>query len=523
MINELIDYGAKVNVYDRDLQITPLIYATIINNVDILNLLINSGANLNYQDINGYTALHYACSEENYNICEILLDGANINVNLYNIHSEIPIQLLLKNKNFDQNIFKKLLKMSNLNFQDLNGNTPFHIISLLSLWTEKQIKTILETKKLNAYIKNKDGKQPIDYIQKQYIDEYLKMIIDGYVYIIKHYDTTKLVDWEQKCIDENKLNDGDINDECMKLFLEKIKHFGCNTNNGKCIKIVYENVEFCTFVGSTLDILVGLMYLLKSYSYCCSTISDHFHENKELENYLKKLNWDIDYKYEFRNFEIIWVPNKIFFIDDFEKLFDNCRNNPDIRFIVIPLGIEMNIGNHANYLIYDGILNEIERFEPYGIDYPYQYDYNDVMLDNILKIKFELLGIKYIAPKDYLPKIGFQYFDARDTKTKIGDSEGFCGLWAIFYVDMRLKYPSISRTKLINNLIKSIKQSSYSFKTTIRNYSKNIVDLRDSLFIGTNVNINRWINEEINENEFNIIFNKLKNMKMQYITNIVSK
>ena len=100
-----------------------------------------------------------------------------------------------------------------------------------------------------------------------------------------------------------------------------------------------------------------------------------------------------------------------------------------------------------------------------------------------------------------MPKIGFQYFDIMETKKKnIGDPGGFCALWSIWYTDMRLTYPHIDRKKLVKKMIKSIKEQNISFRNLIRNYSKNVLDLRDSLFQNVNMSINDWINDQYTEN-----------------------
>ena len=46
---------------------------------------------------------------------------------------------------------------------------------------------------------------------------------------------------------------------------------------------------------------------------------------------------------------------------------------------------------------------------------------------------------------------------------------------------------------LAKNLIKEIKLNNYNFKTIIRNFSSNIVDLRDEYLKKLNLDINDWI------------------------------
>ena len=116
----------------------------------------------------------------------------------------------------------------------------------------------------------------------------------------------------------------------------------------------------------------------------------------------------------------------------------------------------MKEGSHANYIIYDIEKNIIERFEPHGSTTPPGLNYNPDILDNILITRFKEINedITYLKPKNYLPKIGFQLLDIfENNKKKIGDPGGFCALWAIWYVDMRLTYQEYDRKKLVGLLL----------------------------------------------------------------------
>ena len=181
------------------------------------------------------------------------------------------------------------------------------------------------------------------------------------------------------------------------------------------------------------------------------------------------------------------------------------------KFIIIPLGIELDVGSHANYLIYDYIKNEIERFEPYGGNSPHKFDYDSNMLDNALIKIFE--GIKYISPKYYIPKIGFQYFDSLEmNQSKVGDPYGFCAVWSIWYTEMRLKYYSIPRKTLIKKILGLIKEQNFSFKNIIRNYSANIITIRNSILNKCKLTINDFINDNYTKEQLGNIINEVGNL-----------
>ena len=58
VVKKFIEYGANVNEVANGM--TPLMYAARYNNVEILTLLVEKGANLKAKDEKGYTALKHA-------------------------------------------------------------------------------------------------------------------------------------------------------------------------------------------------------------------------------------------------------------------------------------------------------------------------------------------------------------------------------------------------------------------------------------------------------------------------------
>ena len=170
-------------------------------------------------------------------------------------------------------------------------------------------------------------------------------------------------------------------------------------------------------------------------------------------------------------------------------------------------------GSHANYLIYDVKKNIVERFEPHGSTTPPGLNYNPDLLDDLLISRFKLINenITYIKPSQYLPKIGFQLLDIFETsKKKIGDPGGFCGLWAIWYVDMRLTYSYLDPKTCVYKLIKYIKSQNISVKNMIRNYAVHIIKNRDEILNFANIDINDWLNDNYTDEHLNLIITKIK-------------
>ena len=114
-------------------------------------------------------------------------------------------------------------------------------------------------------------------------------------------------------------------------------------------------------------------------------------------------------------------------------------------------------------------------------------------------------GLKenYIKPFDFLPTVGFQMLETiEDTKcNKIGDPNGFCAVWCVWWAEQRLLHPDISIYILVDELIKKIRLSNKSFKNLIRNYSTNIVSIRDEYLKKYSLDINDWITNNYKESD----------------------
>ena len=75
---------------------------------------------------------------------------------------------------------------------------------------------------------------------------------------------------------------------------------------------------------------------------------------------------------------------------------------------------------------------------------------------------------------------------------------------------MRITYDNIHPSKLVKQLIKSIKESNLSVKNMIRNYAINIIKDRDEILKFAKLDINDWINDDYNNSQLDIIISKIK-------------
>jgi ankyrin repeat protein len=505
----------KINVNNQDITngLSALHQIVIKNKVDIVQMLINYGANINIQDYYGNTAIHYSISEENVEILHLLLQY-NPNLNLIDIDGNTPLHLYLRNSYLEKEILQLLITKSDLNIQNNSGLTCLKMI--IDLYIVDNYINLLNKKELNFFIQDNNGDDMSDSLNDENI---LNLAIDSYYNILKEKQDSLTLDWEILCAKEmvDKLKTLNIkNNESGKFCKDKIKQVILKEKRSLPLFTYYnlklDNgifVNTCFYTGIPLDILFGILYLNQTFSKDgFSLILDYpLTINQPLENYYQKLGHDYPFKLEFSNCEIIWSFQKIFFPSYFDDELEKVIKDNDIKYIAIPLGIELSNGSHANIIYIDKKSKTIERFEPNGSHQPAGLNYNPELLDSLLMNKFSKYEYKYFKPSDFLPSIGFQILEnIEEGKCKrLGDPNGFCGVWCIWWVYHRIKNNILDNMTLVQMLIKNIKLENKSFKNLIRNFSYYITELRDKTLKKFNIDINDWIVNSVEKSVIDLI------------------
>ena len=127
-IKELINFGKdkneKISIFWQA-PIHKIIESKEANKHDVLKKMLDLGSDPNIKDSNGWCALHYACQLGDYESVEILVNsGANIDS--YSNNKRIPLHLAAY-KGYP-NIVKFLLENdSDPNYKDELGCTPLHL------------------------------------------------------------------------------------------------------------------------------------------------------------------------------------------------------------------------------------------------------------------------------------------------------------------------------------------------------------------------------------------------------------
>lgn len=557
VIKILLNAGADPNISESEHELYPIFYSVIQNDINAVELLIRAHFNPNHQDNNGSTIIHYAIVYNHTIILDFIFKYYNIqnytsnyienisqesqsdpimtnnkyqiDPNLVNIDGLTILHLLLYHYRDIYDIYiKKLLPNTNINYQDNSGNTVCHILVENNLWG--QFESILVNKSINIYIKNNKGKNIMDMVHANSREKFIMMITNSYFNYLKSKNTEWQLDWQNKCgiNTEGKNNMLLDADTCKKYIRKSILSNKLSVPQKKNKQIIIldvdKMVQFTTFTGSLLDVICGFTYLLQKHKYATTLFNlDNFNNmsyGQEFDKYNKSLGISTKLDEHLIRFEIIWLFQQLFFPPDFKNILKKIIMEKKYKYIIVPIGIILSNGNHSNALLYDIENNIMERFEPHGYGYPYQFNYNPNLLDELLYSKINNIIndiyqkdiiITYIKPNMYLPKIGFQTFENIEAHVNknIGDPNGFCTLWCVWYLDYRLIYDKMAPHKIIKKLIKQIRLSNLSFRDIIRNYSKKITDLRDMHLTKINKNINDYLNNILSESDYKLLLGEI--------------
>lgn len=500
IINILLSKEINVNIQEQRYGFTALFIALLNNNMYGITEIIKKNPDINIQDYNGNTALHIAIVENNHHAIQLMITNKNIDFNAVNLDGNTYLHLILdkimNEKHMPDNYNLELFfQNTTLNIQNNIGKTPWHYIIPLKLFM--LFGNVFKHTSNNLLINDKHNVTPFSLI-KENKNELVEIISESYYNKLK----TKIwnEDWENDCNDEKNKK------QCLAKINELVTN-GIKTvpvkKSSYCLNIEEPQfVSFTTFTGINFDVITSYIQLMKRLPSLSTSITENFSINAEVENYYNKLGIIKDLDNEYLNFEIFWIFQQVIFPTNLYQTLQSFKNS-EKQIMAIPIGIEIDIGAHANVLIIDKRHNIIERFEPNGKNEPRNYNYNPDLLDNMLEMYFKkIFDYEYLSPKTVQQTIGFQSLEIyeSDKMKKIGDPGGFCVGWCLWYVEQRTKY-DIKPDKLSLKLIINIRSKNISFKKLIRLYVNNILETRNNILDQLKIDINDIRNNTINKEQ----------------------
>lgn len=263
----------------------------------------------------------------------------------------------------------------------------------------------------------------------------------------------------------------------MKKLNSIVENFNClykgkNINNKEKLSLLEENKYG--------DII--LMYLLLKYKNTCyGGDLQYYHEKKKM----------------------------IFSDEEFVK----CLNIEKVRYIFIELSISGKI-NHANFLIVDKQNKTIERFEPNGqTNWGFESDFNSQLKKIFIKKKYNI--IEYIPPESFCPKYGIQ---ARENIENYDTDihKGSCYAWSFWYVNVRMEYPDMDKSTIVDYFHKLYAPYEYSIYSLQNTYKDELLRLYK--------NTKSKKNQELLKNKYIELMNKKSDFfnLRKYIVNYAS-
>ena len=259
-------------------------------------------------------------------------------------------------------------------------------------------------------------------------------------------------------------------------------------------KIHYPKKDRTYWTGSIADVVFSVIYLMTKHKNICYPFNPKkawdYNDIMIMYSYkdepsikaasnevVQKISTNEYYEYEnTKNKDLVKKTTKVIQKQysvsfpggsfNFIKMLKSCRK----RYIVVPVYFEWVDGAHANILLIDTKLKTVERFEPYGKLPLFFYLVAD-QFDKKMGVELnKILGKKYsyYTPLMFCPERSLQTINEEYGTEYYGDPIGFCAAWCAMYIDLRLSETKLSRSKLVEKLLKRNKED---MKRFIRKYT----------------------------------------------------
>lgn len=468
--------------------LSPLIVSIQKSNLELANYLLDLGANYNY--ITWTSPLIAAIGLNLTDMVTRLLGYKSIDLNTFDANKWLPAHHIFvpKCKLPVNSKLTILTKTSNLNVQNINGNTPIHMMFLNDSWVN--YKQIIKTKPIDIYIKNKIGETPLEYfiksnsdpsdldelmglITKSVLANTTKMSSNGKTLPkLSNSSQTKLYKATLKCLkSQTSRCVGEIKTKISKLKVSRFAPKSLDQSDPSIKLIKGEQIDYNLFISRDVDSYIYLLYFLEKYSIgVLPKIDLDIKITNESIGRIINFYTGVTTKYpNLSGLSIFWHDKDNYAIpSNLVKLINNSSSPIIFLFVTI---INEQI-DHANCLIINKTKKQIIHFEPYGRTEKISLKELDAKCKKILKP----LGYKYWAPSDYLVTNSFQMLsnETNPLETKTGDIGGFCLAWTLWFFELYLRNTKSEPAELVEKSINKIINLKYSVMEYIRFYANKL-------------------------------------------------
>lgn len=454
-----------------------LIYTVNIGSIEIIYLLLKNGADVNIRDIRGTTSLIISIKNDTFNITELLMQyGADINIQDYELKN-LPLNMAILKKN--KNLLELMLQYSiNLDIKNKYMNTPMHYLIFTNKKNQWVSNDILEKmiQKSNMLEKNIKNTSAFDILKKT-----------GLWTNMNELQKNKILNIIKK--KKSKMARSIIGEIILPKTIE--------VNYGQFNPDMLHNIFYTLiFLKKYSNIMIPYQWKIDDKGQFDKT---NLHELNLFktdmgETVFKILELYTEYFNEIAPYILIWHNKNINYINpDLNIYILKLLENGGIRFILLKLTIVTGSNaSHANIIIYDKLLNEAYRFEPYGIIDLYDNNLLNRTIEMELN-KYTNKKIKYYSPEDYMDSVPIQINsnELDQEKKKLGDPFGYCLSFCFWFIELKLLNPNINIKELMKGslgLIIKKKSNTNPILDYIRNYSYRLTKKSNKFLIGAGIN-----------------------------------
>lgn len=527
LVKNNYDVNKKDNKY-----ITPFIYAVKMKNDKLVDFLLKKNCDVNYTGPDGNSnPMIMAIVDNNIDLINSLLDH-KFDINKYNKQIETSLHYALYNKTLPTSLISKFIYFGDMNIKNINRQTPLHLLCKYHNW--KNYDEIIKHKKLDIFIEDNINKRPFDYLDGNYIYDFIDVAVSSYARLLEGN-----INYIEQCRSSGQ---GNIKrsiackNELKKYIFKTKRSIPIAEDNilmNKKIKLINgPQVTHSVFNSDSLHNMIYTIILLKKYKNI--GIPFQYYSNDKFINDRMIMNNNLfkqpsefvisdlvtiytEYFYELSPYLIIWRGiNQNYVHKDLGFLLKKCLLSPKIRYIILKLTLVTGPSStHANIIIYDKNTNMLDRFEPYGIVEYLETDNLNKFTEELGK-KYLNSNLKYNSPKDIFKGIGFQAIsnDSNSEVKNLGDPSGFCLAFTFHFLEMRVSNPDMQSNILVKYIMDNIINTKNIapeklFITFIRNYAAQLNKLKDDFMKLAGVNDMNTYNLVLSQDDHNKVISLL--------------
>ena len=225
------------------------------------------------------------------------------------------------------------------------------------------------------------------------------------------------------------------------------------------------------------EIIFTELYINKHYSKSLHYIPSIRLDLREIK---KKSNALFGYSYTYTFNIADYNKQKLYNLKkdkkEFEKYYKLFKDT-DKRFTYFPISQreifnDILISSHAIFCIYDKLINQIELFDSNVEDFFYYKNFFNKFFKNIYG-----KNIKIIYPDQNCYFFSEIELNKCKKRNYIYNSTGYCGVWSLWYLELRLKNTELTREEVLNKSLTLLKKGNQKICRLIRGYAQFIQEI----------------------------------------------